>query len=153
MWLPLLIFFLCEIVPVPLFGAGSIWSHMKKPGRGGKKTHSIFEGFPSLTICISNLNLMKWEYISLTTCCSCALFPKGKTPYFHTLQASIYQFSDSNDLLDPIIIFLNIWTDLVVTVLFPLFNHNLWQNFDKMVRSDKMVTDWCHWNSAINRWV
>ena len=65
---------------------------------GGKKTHFIFEGFSSLPICISNPNLVKWEYISSTPYSSCALFPKGEAPYFHTLQANIVRFSDNGTL-------------------------------------------------------
>ena len=52
---------------------------------------------------------------------------------FHTVQENILQFSDSNDLFGPIVIFPDSSIEIVVAVLFPYSHHKLWQNGDKMV--------------------
>ena len=59
---------------------------------------------------------------------------------FHTVQANVYRFSDSNGLFGPIVIFPDRSIKLVVTVWFPSSHCKLWQIFDKILSCDKMVT-------------
>ena len=81
---------------------------------------------------------------------------------FHTVQANIHQFSDSNDLFSTISIFPGCSIKLVVAVQFlssccKLWQNGdkmvtkLWQNGDKMLSCDKIVTKWCHWKWAISQ--
>ena len=79
--------------------------------------------------------------------------------HFHTVQENIHWFIDRNDLFSPMVILPNRSIELAVAVYFPSSHSKLWQNGDKVVKNgdkmlscDKMVTKWCHWNWAINRW-